>query len=121
MNLPKVDLVYSIIVLQHNPPPIISLIIKGFIKARNSGGAALFQVPTYRIGYAFCLEKYLSNEATKQEMEMHLLAQKNIFQIVKKQGGEIVEVLEDAYTGLNYKEISNTLSHSQRVTRNNLY
>ncbi len=72
-NLPKVDLIYSVIVLQHNPPPIISLIIKEIVKALNPGGVAYFQVPTYRIGYSFCLEEYLNDEAIRRDMEMHIL------------------------------------------------
>ena len=54
-HFPKVDVVYSVIVLQHNPPPIIRLIIRELIGALNHGGIAFFQVPTYRLGYRFIL------------------------------------------------------------------
>ncbi len=107
-NLPKVDLIYSVIVLQHNPPPIISLIIKEIVKALNPGGVAYFQVPTYRIGYSFCLEEYLNDEAIRRDMEMHILPQSTIFDIVNKEGGRLVEILEDSWTGLRFKERSNT-------------
>ena len=106
-NLPKVDLVYSILVLQHNPPPLISLIIREFIKALNPGGIAFFQVPTYQLGYSFSLERYLSG-ATKHEMEMHILPQSQIFEIIRQEGGKAIEVIEDDKTCLNYKEVSNT-------------
>jgi SAM-dependent methyltransferase len=49
-NLPKVDFIYSVLVLQHNPPPIIRFIIQQFIQALNPKGVALFQVPMYRMG-----------------------------------------------------------------------
>lgn len=107
-NLPKVDLIYSVIVLQHNPPPIIALIIRQFIKALNPGGVAYFQVPTYRIGYRFSVEQYLTDEAKRREMEMHVLPQSTIFEVVREEGGKIIEVLEDSWTGLRYKERSNT-------------
>jgi SAM-dependent methyltransferase len=107
-NLPKVDLIYSVIVLQHNPPPIISVIVKEMVKALNFGGVAYFQVPTYRIGYNFSLEHYLKDEATRREMEMHVLPQSTIFELVEKEGGKIVEVWEDSWTGLRKKERSNT-------------
>jgi 2-polyprenyl-3-methyl-5-hydroxy-6-metoxy-1,4-benzoquinol methylase len=107
-NLPKVDIIYSAIVLQHNPPPIISSIVKQMVKALNPGGVAYFQVPTYRMGYSFSLEQYLKDEATRREMEMHVLPQSTIFDIVRKEGGNIVEVLEDNWTGLRHKERSNT-------------
>lgn len=107
-NLPKVDLVYSVIVLQHNAPPIIRLIIQGLIRALNPGGIAYFQVPTYRLGYRFSLQEYLTGEASRSEMEMHVLPQSEIFDIVSKEDGKLVEVLEDACTGLRYGERSNT-------------
>jgi 2-polyprenyl-3-methyl-5-hydroxy-6-metoxy-1,4-benzoquinol methylase len=107
-NFPKVDVVYSVIVLQHNPPPIICVIIQELMRALNSGGIAFFQVPTYRLGYRFSLQEYLANEATQSEMEMHVLPQKEIFDIVRKEQGKLVEVLEDGWTGLRYGERSNT-------------
>jgi len=107
-NFPKVDVVYSVIVLQHNPPPIIRLIIQELIRALRSGGIAFFQVPTYRLGYRFSLEEYLAGEATRGHMEMHVLPQNEIFEIVSREQGKIVEVLEDAWPGLRYGERSNT-------------
>jgi 2-polyprenyl-3-methyl-5-hydroxy-6-metoxy-1,4-benzoquinol methylase len=107
-NIPLVDLIISVIVLQHNPPPIISLIIKEFVKKLNYGGVAFFQVPTYQEGYGFSMKKYLNREARNREMEMHVLSQHRIFDIVKREGGNIIEVLEDKSTGLGYKSLSNT-------------
>lgn len=107
--LPRVDLVYSIIVLQHNPPPIICAVIRSFLRALNPGGVAVFQVPTYREGYRFSVEKYLSTEASKDSGEMHVFPQREIFGIVRQEGATPVEVLEDDWTGAGYrKEISNT-------------
>ena len=107
-NFPKVDMVYSVIVLQHNPPPIIRVIIQGLIRALNPGGIAFFQVPTYRLGYRFSLQEYLASEITRGEMEMHVLPQNEIFDIVGKEQGKLVDVLEDGCTGLRYGERSNT-------------
>jgi 2-polyprenyl-3-methyl-5-hydroxy-6-metoxy-1,4-benzoquinol methylase len=107
-NIPLVDLIISVIVLQHNPPPIISLIIKEFVKKLNYGGVAFFQVPTYQEGYGFSMKKYLNRETRNREMEMHVLSQHRIFDIVKREGGNIIEVLEDKSTGLGYKSLSNT-------------
>jgi SAM-dependent methyltransferase len=107
-NLPKVDLVYSILVLQHSPPPMISFIVKEFLKALNPGGIALFQVPTYRLGYRFSLSEYLSSQAGRREVEMHVLPQAKIFDLVRQEGGKLIEVIEDGCTGLVPKELSNT-------------
>ena len=67
-DLERVDLVYSIIVLQHNPPPVIRLIVRAFLRALNPGGVAYFQVPTYREGYVFSPARYLESDATRHDM-----------------------------------------------------
>jgi SAM-dependent methyltransferase len=107
-NLPRVDFLYSVIVLQHNPPPVIRFIIKHFIKALNPKGIALFQVPTYRMGYEFSYQKYLAEEGKKRDMEMHLLPQSQVFEAIRQEGGRLIEIIEDGLTGLRYKEMSNT-------------
>ncbi len=107
-SLPRVDLIYSVIVLQHNPPPLIALIIKQFVTSLNPGGVALFQVPTYRVGYQFSLKQYLNAEAKEQAMEMHVFPQRKVFEIVKQEGGNVIEVQEDGWTGSRHQEVSNT-------------
>jgi len=107
-SLPKVDFIYSVIVLQHNPPPVIRFIIQHFIKALNPKGIALFQVPTYRMGYEFSYQKYLSEEGKRRDMEMHLLPQSQVFEAIGQEGGRLIEVIEDGLTGSRFKEVSNT-------------
>jgi SAM-dependent methyltransferase len=107
-NFPKVDLVYSVIVLQHNPPPIISLIIQEMLRALNCGGIAFFQVPTYQEGYRFVLMEYLNSGLLNNQMEMHVFPQKDIFDIVRKEKCKILEILEDDWAGLRNGYRSNT-------------
>jgi len=107
-DFPKVDLIYSIVVLQHNPPPMIRIIVRELLKALNQGGIAYFQVPTYRKDYSFSLKDYLSNAVKNAEMEMHVLPQHEIFEIAYQEKCMPVEVLEDDLTGLPYGERSNT-------------
>lgn len=77
LKLPKAHVVYSILVLQHNPPPLIRLMIRSFTKALHSGGVAFFQVPTYRLDYSFSVQRYLKEDVKSNEMmEMHILPQK---------------------------------------------
>ena len=106
-NLPKVDFVYSVMVLQHNPPPIIGIMIREMIKALNPGGAAMFQVPTYRPNYSFSLSQYLEREVTESDIEMHVLPQRKIFEIIGQENGEIIEVVEDRFTS-SLQQVSNT-------------
>jgi 2-polyprenyl-3-methyl-5-hydroxy-6-metoxy-1,4-benzoquinol methylase len=95
---PNVDLIYSVIVLQHNPPPIIHRIIVQFMKALNPGGVAFFQLPTYKEGYRFLVEEYLGEESPQAEMEMHVLPQHAVFEIVREGNGRLLEVVEDFST-----------------------
>lgn len=46
MRLPKVDAIYTLIVLQHNPPPVIRLILNGLMQSLAPGGVAFFQLLT---------------------------------------------------------------------------
>src|SRR5271169_236009 len=46
-RLTNVDLFFSIIVLQHNPPPVILGILDAAFAGLRPGGLAFFQVPTY--------------------------------------------------------------------------
>jgi 2-polyprenyl-3-methyl-5-hydroxy-6-metoxy-1,4-benzoquinol methylase len=107
-DLPTVDVAYSMIVLQHNPPPVIAFIIEALIRSLNPGGVAFFQVPTYRRGYTFSLRDYLAGDAARGGMEMHVLPQSRVFDIAQRAGGRVLEVIDDNWTGLRVKEVSNT-------------
>ncbi len=105
--LPQVDVIYSVLVLQHNPPPIIAEIIAGFLRTLRPGGIAFFQLPTYRVGYRFALDPYLRDEAPRNRMEMHLLPQHRVFEILADHGARLLEVLENHWTGA-WADVSNT-------------
>lgn len=110
-SLPKVDFIYSMIVLQHNPPPVIECILQKFSEILNPGGVAFFQVPTYRPGYSFNLEKYLASP--RRGMEMHIFPQNRIFQIFIDSGSIPVSVVEDGSTGRKLDR-SNTFTFVRR-------
>lgn len=107
-TLPKVDLAYSMLVLQHNPPPVMAFIIERLLRSLNPGGIAFFQLPTYRLGYTFSVLNYLAEDSGRQEMEMHVLPQSRIFEIAQRAGGRVLEVIDDGWTGIRFKEVSNT-------------
>ncbi len=111
---PKVDAAFTVVVLQHNPPPVIVRLIEGMIRALNPGGVAFFQVPTYRIGYRFDLAEYLAGEGTSQTMEMHVLPQEVVFEIAHREGARVVEVIEDGYTLFRDGELSSTFLIQKR-------
>jgi SAM-dependent methyltransferase len=106
-HLPKVDLVHSVIVLQHNPPPLMAAMIRCMLKALRPGGVAVFQLATYKLGYRFTIKDYL-NGGAKDGMEMHFLPQSCVFGIIRSEKCRLLEVLEDGWIGNREKELSNT-------------
>lgn len=106
-ELPQVDVVYSMIVLQHNPPPVIDRIVATFARLLKPGGIAYFQVPTYRSDYSFDLQKYLDSQMAKPGMEMHVYPQDRVFRHFIETGSVPISVTEDDATGV-VRERSNT-------------
>ncbi len=93
------DLWFSRIVLQHNPPPIIAMILRRAFALLAPGGIALFQVPTYAAGYGFNIAAYLAGLGGEGQIEMHVLPQPVVFQLAREAGCETLEVLEDSSAG----------------------
>jgi SAM-dependent methyltransferase len=98
-NLPSFDVFFSIIVLQHNPPPIIFRYLTKILRKLNPGGYAYFQVPTYRFGYQFNIARYLASEVLLGMPEMHVLPQPHLHRLFDAAGCLSVEVREDGATG----------------------
>jgi SAM-dependent methyltransferase len=94
-SMPMADLFYSVLVMQHNPPPVIAELLKAFLGRRNVGGFAFFQVPTYAENYEFTIDRYVPSG----QMEMHVLPQKNVFEILNDTGFLLLEIQEDLAAG----------------------
>lgn len=107
--LPEVDLVYSVIVLQHNPPPLIRFILEKLLNSLKNCGLAYLQIPTYKLGYQFSIANYLNAISCEKFMEMHVLPQSTIFKTISTCGCQLIEILEDECAGGIYKSLSNTL------------
>jgi SAM-dependent methyltransferase len=98
-SLPIFDLLFSVIVLQHNPPPLISHILNVLLGKLNLGGVAYFQVPTFIRNYTFNCQAYLDDPNRGSGMEMHCLPQRYIFEIARENGCRVLEVEQDDLTG----------------------
>ena len=108
-NLPPAEFFYSVLVLQHNPPPIIEVIVSSLAKALKPGGYGLFQVPTHCDGYSFSVGQYLArlaNPAAKRSIEMHLLPKERAFKLIHETGCLPVDVFEDDWAGPDYESLS---------------
>jgi 2-polyprenyl-3-methyl-5-hydroxy-6-metoxy-1,4-benzoquinol methylase len=108
-EIPVYDAFFSLIVLQHNPPPVMVYILKRVLSKLRQGGVAYFQVPTYSLGYRFQKAEYLSKIARSEKtvMEMHVLPQSLLFKLAEESGCELLEIREDSWCGSN-----NILSNS---------
>jgi 2-polyprenyl-3-methyl-5-hydroxy-6-metoxy-1,4-benzoquinol methylase len=107
-NLKNIDVFFSMIVLQHNPPPIMVDILEHACEGLNPGGVAFFQAPTYGKDYTFKIEDYLEREYKKHEMEMHFLPQSEIFKIFQGAKTAPLEIRQDHCIGNYDRWISNT-------------
>jgi len=103
-----IKLFFSLIVLQHNPPPVIIDILKVAFNSLTQDGIAFFQVPVYSKNYSFSAQEYLKTSFENRSMEMHFLSQKAIFQLAKENGMRVLEVRSDHWTGHFDSWISNT-------------
>jgi cyclopropane fatty-acyl-phospholipid synthase-like methyltransferase len=112
-SLNNFDAIISVITLQHNPPPLIAWMLSKLLGALNPGGVAYLQIPTYRNGYLFEVERYLNSEAPKT-LEMHFLPQYEIFKIVADSDCICLEIREDGMVGDENKMLSNTFLIQKR-------
>ena len=108
-----IDLFYSKIVLQHNAPPVMTLLLKNLLDSLNLGGAGLFQIPVYKAGYQFLIEPYL-REQNHTNMEMHFYPQAKLFQLIEEANCRVCEVYEDDAIGTAASMLSNTFLVQKR-------
>jgi SAM-dependent methyltransferase len=109
-------LFYSIIVLQHNPPPLIQSILNQAFQQLRPGGIAYFQVPTYGMGYQFDLKAYLE-KSSERHMEMHFIPQYAIFDLALRHGMKPLEVSPDGLAGKSGQGVSTTFLLSKEKPR----
>jgi len=88
----RFDVFYSVIVLQHNPPPIMVRLLNTFLGRLNPGGIAFFQVPCFLYDYNFSAADYLQGRGMLKEMEMHALPQRFVFELLESNGLTPLEV-----------------------------
>jgi SAM-dependent methyltransferase len=106
--LPKFDVFYSVIVLQHNPPPVIGILLKKILSKLREGGIGYFQVPAYALGYRFDSKIYLREFLGNTRMEMHVYPQRELLELIREQGCRLVEMREDNLVG-SRNMISNSI------------
>jgi len=106
-ELTPCDFLYTKLVFQHNPPPIIVQLVKRALQSLNANGIGVFQVPTYQLGYHFKIDEWLA-AAHRLDMQMHCLPQDVLFSIIAEEHCTLLSVREDNATGEPDRFISNT-------------
>lgn len=114
--LRDIDVFYSIIALQHSPPPIILDVLQRAFTALRPGEYAYFQVPTYGDGYGYSVATHLERLAAgvnaqgsaALEMEVHFVPQHTILELAHRHGLRTVKVQPDTSAGNLDRWISNT-------------
>jgi 2-polyprenyl-3-methyl-5-hydroxy-6-metoxy-1,4-benzoquinol methylase len=106
-QLPQVDVVLSVITLQHNPPPIMAWLLAQLLNSLKPGGVAFVQLPTYRNGYMFEAERYL-HTPQENKIEMHFLPQADVFEVIETANCRCLEIREDGMVGEEDKMLSNS-------------
>jgi 2-polyprenyl-3-methyl-5-hydroxy-6-metoxy-1,4-benzoquinol methylase len=112
-ELPQVDVIYSIITLQHNPPPVMAWMLSSLLSKLRAGGVAYIQIPTYKNGYLFEAERYLASEPP-DTLEMHYLPQSDIFRLIDDADCICLEMREDGMVADEDKVLSNTFLVQKR-------
>jgi SAM-dependent methyltransferase len=113
-KLQGIDLFFSLIVLQHNPPPIILDVLRQAFTGLSAGGVAVFQVPTHSETYRFALSEYWRDVAVKKEMEIHFLPQRAVLDVAENCGLRALEVRPDHCVGHFHDWMSNTFVLQKR-------
>ena len=97
-RLPDFDAFFSVIVLQHSPPPVITILLKTVLGKLHPGGIGYFQVPTFIKGYTFTIDSYAHQPGS---MEMHAVPQRRLFEVIEECGCRLLEIREDPWTDSN--------------------
>jgi 2-polyprenyl-3-methyl-5-hydroxy-6-metoxy-1,4-benzoquinol methylase len=96
------DFFFSLIVLQHNPPPIQKKLLDFSLSRIRSGGFCLFQTPdnfktSNNSNYSFSASRFLSD--TVETMDMHCLPKPAVLDILASHGMKLLDVTPDGWIG----------------------
>jgi ADP-heptose:LPS heptosyltransferase/SAM-dependent methyltransferase len=102
--LPACDALYTVIVLQHNPPPVMRLMLERLLRRVTPGGIAFFQVPVFTPGYSYNVTRHLSQKGNG--IEQHVLPQREVFSLLSANDFDILEALPDCWLELPHLSCS---------------
>jgi SAM-dependent methyltransferase len=95
--VPSIGGFFSLIVLQHNPPPVQLFLLRKLLGKVAAGGFCFFQVPTAKPGYRFSAEDHIKHPIS--EMDMHCLPMRHVFGLLAEYDFRVMEVIKDSWSG----------------------
>ncbi len=103
-GLAGMDVFYSTLVLQHNPPPVMHALLDRILSKLNPGGFAFFQVPVYGDAYSFRIDDYMEGlgDVGRHGIEMHVLPQRYVLALLEKHRMRLLDLIDDGYAGHRY-------------------
>lgn len=94
MPVIRCDLWFSVIVLQHDPPPIAMEVLARAFDSLSPGGVAVFQLPVWLAGYRFRAREYLAAWPGRN-MELHCIPQGAVLELARRKGLVLRELREE--------------------------
>ena len=104
-SLPEFDVFFSLITLQHNPPPVQHFILDTILDKGSQGAISFFQTPHYWSNYSYSSASYLRKglkllkRSLADHMEMHPLPMRFVNESLTRAGYKLIEVSQDNCTG----------------------
>jgi len=96
-KIQRIDFFFSLIVLQHNPPPIQKYLLDTIFAKISRGGGALFQTPDSMPNYSFDADEFLNSPHAL--MDMHCLPKSAVFELLRKHDIPLRDMAMDNWTG----------------------
>ena len=97
LNLPNFDVLFSFIVLQHNPPPVQKFILEALLQKINHGGICFIQLVADFPDYSFNVGDYLNLPIGI--MDVHGFPMPVALDLFQKHGFVIRDVRPDGWLG----------------------
>lgn len=92
--LPPFESFFSLIALQHQPPPLMYWFLRAMLEKLKPGGIGFFQLPVFARDDAFVVSDYLENPRPHGEIEVHGLALATVFALLESAGCDLLEMRE---------------------------
>ncbi len=86
------DFIFSVITLQHIPPPLMKSYIDQLLQMLKSKGIAFLHLPTEAKGYKFFEKNYFFKKGQKLSWSMHVLAQPVVEKLIKKNKCQLIHL-----------------------------